>query len=121
MAKEQTAGEQMRSFTQKSDSERGQTLDRALQNEMESLDVKIKKADISLKDAQTEQIRANTQITDDPWIHRSKNMKCPTCMYFAAKGKLGRCRRRCPTMNGYPVVTNDDWCGDHKLNECKVA
>jgi len=33
---------------------------------------------------------------------------------------LGRCRRRCPTMNGYPVVFVNDWCGDHKLNENTV-
>lgn len=30
---------------------------------------------------------------------------------------LGRCRRHAPTMNGYPVVFESDWCGDHKLNE----
>ena len=53
----------------------------------------------------------------DPWKHRSKLMKCPTCMWHAPKGNLGRCRRHSPTMNGYPVVTVDDWCGDHKLNE----
>ena len=33
---------------------------------------------------------------------------------------LGRCRRRAPTMNGYPVVYMTDWCGDHKLDESKV-
>jgi hypothetical protein len=33
---------------------------------------------------------------------------------------LGRCRRRCPTMNGYPVVFSNDWCGDHKLDENKI-
>jgi hypothetical protein len=32
---------------------------------------------------------------------------------------LGRCRRHAPTMNGYPVVFDDDWCGDHKLDENK--
>jgi len=57
----------------------------------------------------------------DPWEHRSKGMLCSTCMWFVKKGKgikgLGRCRRRCPTMNGYPVVFENDWCGDHKLNE----
>ena len=73
----------------------------------------------------------------DPWKHRSSGMKCKTCMWFAPKKvvradldselsnpvkespvyHLGRCRRRCPTMNGYPVVFVNDWCGDHKLNE----
>jgi len=31
--------------------------------------------------------------------------------------ELGRCRRHAPTMNGYPAVFCDDWCGDHKINE----
>lgn len=44
-------------------------------------------------------------------------MTCKTCMWFAPKGNLGRCRRHAPTMNGYPVVFLDDWCGDHKLQE----
>lgn len=69
----------------------------------------------------------------DPWKHRSEGMKCKTCMWFAPKVQtiqeqpvvvtavnLGRCRRRCPTMNGYPVVFVNDWCGDHKLNENTV-
>lgn len=34
---------------------------------------------------------------------------------------IGRCRRRAPTMNGYPVVFSDDWCGDHKIDENKVT
>lgn len=55
----------------------------------------------------------------DNWIHRSKNMKCKTCMWYCPKGDydLGRCRKHSPTMNGYPVVFSDDWCGDHKINE----
>jgi len=99
----------------------------------------------------------------DPWIHRSTNMKCRTCMWFCPKalppgtetvkwrydskifrsgGKVedtpretnenihresdtpppivGRCRRHAPSMNGYPVVFPDDWCGDHKLNEAAL-
>lgn len=61
--------------------------------------------------------------TIDPWQHRSENMRCKSCMWFAPKeGKdgvtnLGRCRRHAPTMNGFPVVYVNDWCGDHKLNE----
>jgi hypothetical protein len=68
----------------------------------------------------------------DPWKHRSTGMRCKTCCWFVEKagqesenGQLpvrivGRCRRHAPTMNGYPVVWNDDWCGDHKLDETKV-
>jgi len=60
----------------------------------------------------------------DPWIHRSARMRCRTCMWYVAKAKsqvlsseVGRCRRHCPTMSGYPVVFSTDWCGDHKLDE----
>lgn len=62
----------------------------------------------------------------DPWIHRSKGMSCQTCMWYVDKKKvvgdtkLGRCRRHAPTMNGYPVVFPNDWCGDHKLDENKL-
>jgi len=34
--------------------------------------------------------------------------------------RVGRCRRRAPTMDGYPVVFTNDWCGDHKLDETKT-
>ncbi|KKN88127.1 hypothetical protein LCGC14_0251990 [marine sediment metagenome] len=70
-------------------------------------------------------------MTDvDPWKHRSENMSCYSCMWFVEKARtnpapeeqapLGRCRRRCPTMNGYPAVFAHDWCGDHKLDENKI-
>lgn len=56
----------------------------------------------------------------DPWEHRAAGMRCRTCMWYVPKAgarELGRCRRHAPTLNGYPVVMVDDWCGDHKLNE----
>ena len=55
----------------------------------------------------------------DPWEGRSKGMICKTCIYYVRKGgtKVGRCRRHAPTMTGFPVVYETDWCGDHKLNE----
>lgn len=55
----------------------------------------------------------------DKWKHRSKNMICRTCMWWVAKnhGPLGRCRRHAPTLNGWPAVFDEDWCGDHKLDE----
>jgi len=56
-------------------------------------------------------------VKRDPWVHRSSMMSCGTCMWFVAKGALGRCRRHAPTMSGYPVVFPSDWCGDHKLDE----
>ena len=59
---------------------------------------------------------------NDPWKHRSKGMKCATCMWFVEKdgSAIGRCRRHSPTMSGYPVVYHNDWCGDHKLDSEKT-
>lgn len=64
-------------------------------------------------------------MNQDNWIHRSKNMLCQTCIWYVPKGiepmaNLGRCRKNAPTMDGFPVVFHDDWCGDHKLDESKV-
>jgi hypothetical protein len=70
----------------------------------------------------------------DIWKHRLIGMRCRTCMWYVPKrngesatrelactGRLvGRCRRHAPTMNGYPVCFEDDWCGDHKLDETKI-
>lgn len=73
----------------------------------------------------------------DPWAHRSKGMRCATCMFFVPKapdptrapprsleilgqGQLGRCRRHAPTMKGYPAVFETDWCGEHKIDENKL-
>ena len=69
----------------------------------------------------------------DPWVHRSKGMRCGTCIWFVEKQSLlnrnpktapetivGRCRRHAPTMNGYPVVYMTDWCGDHRIDENKI-
>ena len=64
----------------------------------------------------------------DNWKHRSDNMKCKTCMSFKEKERarpltheheqrIGRCRRHAPTLEGWPVVFESDWCGDHKLTE----
>lgn len=64
----------------------------------------------------------------DNWKHRSDSMKCKSCMWFVPKAKkgedgiydLGRCRRRSPTLNGWPAVYVNDWCGDHKIDENRV-
>lgn len=77
-------------------------------------------------------------MNNDLWKHRSDNMRCKTCIWFVPKvpathplhdGKentsgvydLGRCRRHCPTMGGFPVVFVNDWCGDHRLDEAKFC
>ena len=63
----------------------------------------------------------------DPWKHRTEGMRCKTCMWFVPKQAadkphydLGRCRRHAPSMNGYPVVYVNDWCGDHRVDENKL-
>ena len=65
----------------------------------------------------------------DPWANRSLTMRCRTCMWYVRKSvplnvesiyPLGRCRRHAPTMSGYPVVFETDWCGDHKIDETKT-
>ncbi len=63
----------------------------------------------------------------DNWRHRSSKMKCRTCMFYVPKvakaetdsavAEIGRCRRHAPTMSGWPVMFETDWCGDHKLDE----
>ncbi len=80
--------------------------------------------------------RGASETNEDPWSgfdnwkHRASNMRCETCMSFVFKNKteapagtenkLGRCRRRAPTMAGWPVVFVTDWCGEHKLDENKI-
>ena len=32
-----------------------------------------------------------------------------------------RCRRHAPTVNGYPAVFQNDWCGDHKLDKAAMG
>lgn len=58
----------------------------------------------------------------DLWANRASRMCCVHCMYYVPKQgeKVGRCRRRAPTMKGFPVVFPADWCGEHKLNEAVV-
>lgn len=60
-------------------------------------------------------------MSEDPWKHRSEKMRCKTCMWFVVKAKtLGRCRGTAPTMRGFPVVFDTDWCGQHKIDENKI-
>jgi hypothetical protein len=69
---------------------------------------------------------ARLEQNADNWKHRSKGMKCATCMWYAPKESLrpsfriGRCRRNAPTLGGWPVMIDSDWCGNHKLDEEKV-
>lgn len=67
-----------------------------------------------------------SNIPKDNWQHRSKGIRCGTCMWFEEKipnqkgqitKRVGECKKRAPTMTGFPVVWSDGWCGDHKLDE----
>lgn len=61
-------------------------------------------------------------MKEDNWEGRAAKMTCDGCMWYVAKkGTIGRCRRHCPTMNGYPVVFVSDWCGDYKMDENKYT
>jgi hypothetical protein len=65
----------------------------------------------------------------DNWKRRDNGMVCSTCISYVRKEpkgdtqvrEVGRCRKHAPTMNGFPVVFPSDWCGDHRLDEDKVA
>ena len=70
----------------------------------------------------------------DNWRGRNVGMRCRTCMWWVEKrpafadtlktetaaARLGRCRRRAPTLNGWPAVYETDWCGDYKIDEAKA-
>lgn len=69
---------------------------------------------------QTPRQLGETPQVEDNWAHRSVGMRCHSCMFYVQKDDAGlkakgRCRRNAPTMNGFPVVFHDDWCGAHKL------
>lgn len=63
-------------------------------------------------------------MSKDSWKYKDETFLCKECMWFVLKdmpypdpavSATGRCRRHAPTMGGYPVVYESDWCGDHKL------
>jgi hypothetical protein len=65
--------------------------------------------------------RAIKQTEQDNWEDRAGEMICRTCMFYVPKrGVIGRCRRNAPTMQGYPVVYETDWCGNHKIDADKL-
>jgi len=57
--------------------------------------------------------QTTTDTVDDMWAHRSTAMKCASCMFYVNF----RCRRHAPTLQGYPAVYPNDWCGDHKKDK----
>ena len=75
---------------------------------------------------------------NDCWANRKSGMKCATCVFFVekkhvmrdadnseipiedARGTIGRCRANPPTMKGFPIVFEQDWCGYHRIDENKI-
>ena len=75
---------------------------------------------------------------NDCWANRKSGMKCATCVFFVEKkhvmrdvvinempiedprGTIGRCRANPPTMKGFPIVFECDWCGYHRIDENKI-
>jgi len=58
-------------------------------------------------------------------------MKCEKCIYFVEAKKetfeiyepdksIGTCRFNPPSFEGFPKVSSNDWCGQHKLDENKL-
>jgi len=97
------------------------------------MNVYVEKNEAPTAEMEETPIGRTRQVGSDPWKYRSAGMKCRTCMWNVAKsvvvnphapetdrGRIGRCRRHAPTMSGYPVVFETDWCGDHKLDETKA-
>jgi len=100
-----------------------------------NMEEELKKAMGDLEDMKEKQDECKppppfgSPVDKDNWKHRTTAMRCGGCMFFVEKytdrpqyiaHTIGRCRRRAPTMNGWPVVFSDDWCGDHKLDEEKI-
>ena len=68
----------------------------------------------------TNQPEAPEPEVADNWAER-RFMICDTCMFYVQKkGTIGRCRKNPPTIDGWPVVYFDDWCGNHKLDADKM-
>lgn len=61
-------------------------------------------------------MKAETKTAKDNWPASKETHCCGTCRSFVRKEEiLGRCRRNAPTMSGFPVVFETDWCDEHKL------
>jgi len=46
-------------------------------------------------------------------IEDAKPQLCVNCQYFKAEWpNAGRCRIRAKTHSGFPMVENEDWCGE---------
>lgn len=57
-------------------------------------------------------------MKQDNWPSHEQTHTCKFCMWFVNKNQtvLGRCRKRAPTLDGWPAVYESDWCGEHKMD-----
>ena len=46
------------------------------------------------------------------------NMKCVLCIWYIGTTEEGECRRHNPSMDGFPRVKSNDWCGEYKQDDC---
>ena len=52
----------------------------------------------------------------DNWPEGGGTHRCVTCVHYLQKIRgFGRCRRRAPTMAGFPAVYATDVCGEHEM------
>lgn len=45
---------------------------------------------------------------------------CETCTYSFGEGAVGQCRRHAPGPAGFPVIFDNGWCGDHRMDPTRV-
>lgn len=96
----------------------------------DEMDNRYRGHDNDIIDATSKTYKSLSKIeNEDNWEHRSKTMRCKTCMWHVlknpgfkspTKGRIGRCRKNAPTLGGWPVTWEMDWCGDHKLDSEKL-
>ena len=82
----------------------------------------MSKGDVRETTLPNETVLPMAEPAEDNWRHRAQKMRCRSCMWFVEKrGPLGRCRKKAPTLEGWPAVFESDWCGSHKLDEGAVV
>src|SRR4051794_27586864 len=55
-----------------------------------------------------------TKTAED--LSEAPQPSCSTCIYFCPRGGpngSGQCRRRSPSVKGFPAAKPTNWCGEH--------
>lgn len=62
---------------------------------------------------------------EDRSLVQGDGIQCRTCLYFEIEEGnergVGRCRRHAPTLGGFPIVLQEDWCGDYEPDANKAV